>query len=926
MARVNNLSNFLTDVASAIKTKKGSETAIPAADFDTEILALPSQGVYQTKVITINENGQTVITPDSGYDAMDGVQVTTNVPEKQLQTKSYNFTTNQTIELTPDTGYDGFDQVNLEINVPSGGGDIKLFETEQAMQADPNPSEGDLAVVYGEETNNWDGVLPPASVIFPEIVTLSTAVSTEIRTDAYMMNDDFSIYTRFSAHITATEAYFYFEGNDWFNCEYTSSDGITYTKSTSGSTTYVLPVGLTNIDWFEPFDSTIGYFMQAYQTIFTGFYKYEHTSLGAYRPPVSITKQEAVSISSNDSFTNINTDIYVMRPYTELQTVYAGVLIQSSNLLQTVKNPQGQSVNIRLITSAIFYDPGRMICVYNDDVYMGDTASYNATDLIANFNKGYYVLENDTITFHKATSASDLQLSVRPGGSGNWYNGQTLPNQNLLLGSIDNYQYSSKFLEEYIVVNGVSGVTKLTDSATTTYTIINPSIELENWHYVYAPTQLNLRNTYQLLPNVTGYGNNGVVEGDGSIMSHLPVENVWSDIFNISTSINNVPDSNADKYYTTTHLSSYDEGTNKLYGYILDENGQYTITRYEYGATTNRLGSPKVQLGTKLYYVIQNTAEAIIILEFDATTKETTTYTVANSATGSVNVSITENYIVYGYTTGSYKAYTYHVRKQHKTTGEQTEAASWAIYNNNNIYLVGGINDKVLIGTDRNQNSNATYMRTVNLITNAVTIVGNTGIPMGLPGMHFTDNRYAYIPTIYKVTGSSLIKDSGYGWFYDFENNVGLWVYPTVKHTSGWYNSGVCPATTDYAILGMASDHPDIFIKYTTATHTLSEVTITPSTSSSYDYPMCVKNDTLYFTNCAINVRTNTSTTYNFNFSAGYGYDISIESTRVRVFHPYKTNKSITYIFPVSATSIDLYDLPDIILTKGQNRSSGIKR
>lgn len=130
MARVNNLSNFLTDVASAIKTKKGSETAIPAANFDTEILALPSQGVYQTKVITINENGQTVITPDSGYDAMDGVQVTTNVPEKQLQTKSYNFTTNQTIELSPDTGYDGFDSVVLTINVPVGE-DLSAELTEQ---------------------------------------------------------------------------------------------------------------------------------------------------------------------------------------------------------------------------------------------------------------------------------------------------------------------------------------------------------------------------------------------------------------------------------------------------------------------------------------------------------------------------------------------------------------------------------------------------------------------------------------------------------------------------------------------------------------------------------------------------------------------------------------------------------------------------
>lgn len=37
MARTNNLPNFLTDVASAIKTKKGDSTPILASDFDTEI-------------------------------------------------------------------------------------------------------------------------------------------------------------------------------------------------------------------------------------------------------------------------------------------------------------------------------------------------------------------------------------------------------------------------------------------------------------------------------------------------------------------------------------------------------------------------------------------------------------------------------------------------------------------------------------------------------------------------------------------------------------------------------------------------------------------------------------------------------------------------------------------------------------------------
>ena len=42
MARIDTLTNFLTDIATAIKNKKGDSTPIPAADFDTEIANLPS--------------------------------------------------------------------------------------------------------------------------------------------------------------------------------------------------------------------------------------------------------------------------------------------------------------------------------------------------------------------------------------------------------------------------------------------------------------------------------------------------------------------------------------------------------------------------------------------------------------------------------------------------------------------------------------------------------------------------------------------------------------------------------------------------------------------------------------------------------------------------------------------------------------------
>ena len=53
MARIDTLGNFLTDVASAIKEKKGDSTNIAAEDFDTEIENLPSGGgKYATRFIS----------------------------------------------------------------------------------------------------------------------------------------------------------------------------------------------------------------------------------------------------------------------------------------------------------------------------------------------------------------------------------------------------------------------------------------------------------------------------------------------------------------------------------------------------------------------------------------------------------------------------------------------------------------------------------------------------------------------------------------------------------------------------------------------------------------------------------------------------------------------------------------------------------
>ena len=53
MARTNNLTDFLSDVADAIRTKKGTSETILASDFDTEIENLPSGGgKYAPRAIT----------------------------------------------------------------------------------------------------------------------------------------------------------------------------------------------------------------------------------------------------------------------------------------------------------------------------------------------------------------------------------------------------------------------------------------------------------------------------------------------------------------------------------------------------------------------------------------------------------------------------------------------------------------------------------------------------------------------------------------------------------------------------------------------------------------------------------------------------------------------------------------------------------
>lgn len=61
MARINNLTNFLTDVASAIKTKTGDSTAIPASQFDTKIANITTGKLTNEEYATADEDLDTIL-------------------------------------------------------------------------------------------------------------------------------------------------------------------------------------------------------------------------------------------------------------------------------------------------------------------------------------------------------------------------------------------------------------------------------------------------------------------------------------------------------------------------------------------------------------------------------------------------------------------------------------------------------------------------------------------------------------------------------------------------------------------------------------------------------------------------------------------------------------------------------------------------
>ena len=157
MAKTDNLTDFLTGVAGAIRTKKGTTALINPQDFESEIGSIDTAKPEQNKTLTVTENGTQTVKPDTGK-VLSGVTVTTNVPATPTEEK--------TVDLAMASG-------NQVVTPASGKHLTKVTITKPATLAAGNIKSG---VNIGGVT----GTLSPAKTEQAKTVDLAMASGNQV--------------------------------------------------------------------------------------------------------------------------------------------------------------------------------------------------------------------------------------------------------------------------------------------------------------------------------------------------------------------------------------------------------------------------------------------------------------------------------------------------------------------------------------------------------------------------------------------------------------------------------------------------------------------------------------------------------------------------------------------------------------------------
>lgn len=422
--------------------------------------------------------------------------------------------------------------------ITTSEGMVKLFETEEEMQADNTAKENDLAVVYRKEIKNMTVTDKPQYLTFPETVTLPQEITSNyvcvFRSDSDTIMRDIQISLNHSI----------FRLNCWgsdvnFQVQYRSTDGINYTRDrfqSGDGQALTNPVDLTvpiKVYYEEEWDDNIGYFMQIDSHYFGGLYEYQ----------IGEDKDKLLYVSNISADDNSYGSSTATSQYVTKQFINSGIFNKVLNKL-----PDNTTLDSLLVILHSTY-------AVDDDIHMECFAFTNptqSTDLSANklyacniFANGPQGTNQSYVMFKAGYEANDTTDDFKMYkwtfyGSEEDCVMEEITNFNTLIWQkTDNISYNKLCYTESIdsywdlysiqYKNGKFDFYPLVAQPYICYGTYDISMSFYEYEeYRIADNQYNLNNPNQLLPDVKAYGKNGNITGDGSIYNNLDLSQLFT--------------------------------------------------------------------------------------------------------------------------------------------------------------------------------------------------------------------------------------------------------------------------------------------------------------------------------------------------------------------------------------------------------------
>ena len=182
MARTNTLGNFLTDVADAIRTKKGSSGTIQASSFDSEILSIPSGGTtVESNDVNFYDYDGTLLYSYSKADFLELTEMPSNPSHEGLTAQGWNWTLSEAQTFLADKSYVDIGQVYEPTD-----GKTKIYVSLTGATLNPTLS----IIVVGTVTIDWGDNSTPDTVTGTDTTTVIDTTHTYSSDGDYVITLD----------------------------------------------------------------------------------------------------------------------------------------------------------------------------------------------------------------------------------------------------------------------------------------------------------------------------------------------------------------------------------------------------------------------------------------------------------------------------------------------------------------------------------------------------------------------------------------------------------------------------------------------------------------------------------------------------------------------------------------------------------------